>query len=239
MRMTLRSMFCNMKKMFDRLELLVGGEGISRLHKANILVFGVGGVGSNLVNMLVRSGIENLSLVDFDTIDVTNINRQAVANSANVGKIKVEEMASQLKVINPNVNIKTYPIKLSEDTISQINFDGIDYIVDCIDDISAKKLLIKYATEHNIPLLAAMGAGNRYKGVPNFQIADISKTSYDPIAKILRKFCKDERIKKYIVCYTTEKAEQINCKTIGSVVYYVVNMASVMCAKIINDIIGG
>lgn len=228
-----------MKGMFDRLELLIGSNGIARLKKANVIIFGVGGVGSNLANMLVRSGIENLSLVDFDTIDITNINRQIVANSTNIDKIKVEEMASQLKAINPDVKIKTYPFKLDGETIGKIDFSGADYIIDCIDDIPAKKLLIKYAFSHNIKILSAMGAGNRYKGVPKFEISKIEKTSYDPIAKILRKFCKEEGIKGYYVCYTTDKPEQTNCKTIGSVVYYVVNMASVMCAKIINDIIGG
>lgn len=228
-----------MKEMFDRLELLIGSGGIEKLRKVNVIIFGVGGVGSNLANMLVRSGIENLSLVDYDTIDVTNINRQIVANSTNIGKIKVEEMANQLKIINPDVKIKIYPFKLDGETIEKIDFNGIDYIVDCIDDIPAKKLLIKYAFSHNIKILSAMGAGNRYKGIPRFEIANIEKTSYDPIAKILRKFCKEERIKGYSVCYTTNKPEQTNCKTIGSVVYYVVNMASVMCAKIINDIIGG
>ena len=120
-----------------------------------------------------------------------------------------------------------------------IDFSMYNYIVDCIDDIPAKKLLILKAKELNIPILCAMGAGNRYLDIPNFEISTIEKTSYDPIAKILRKFCLQEGIKKLQVCYTKQKALKFDCKTIGSVVYYTMNMASIMCAKIINDILKG
>ena len=141
------------------------------------------------------------------------------------------------KMLNPNIKVNSLCLKYGEDTANQIDLTKFDYIVDCIDDIKAKKLLILKAKEHKIPLLCAMGAGNRYQGIPNFEIADISKTSYDPIAKILRKFCAEQGIKKLNVCYTKQKATKFDCKTIGSMVYYVVNMATVMCAKVINDIL--
>ena len=206
------------------------------LFSARVLVFGVGGVGSALVHMLVRAGIQNISIVDFDTIDTTNINRQLVAYSNNVGKLKVDELEIQLKCINPSVNIKKYPLKLSSETINEISFD-CDYIVDCIDDMSAKKALIKLANERNIPILSAMGAGNRFDEIPHFEIENIHNTSYDPIAKLLRKFCVKEGINNLQVCYTKQKAHKFDCKTIGSVVYYPINMASVMCAKVVNDIL--
>ena len=206
------------------------------LFSARVLVFGVGGVGSALVHMLVRAGIQNLSIVDFDTIDTTNINRQLVAYSNNVGKLKVDELETQLKSINPNIIIKKYPLKLSSETINEISFD-CDYIVDCIDDISAKKALIKLANERNIPILSAMGAGNRFDEIPHFEIENIHNTSYDPIAKLLRKFCVKEGINSLQVCYTKQKAHKFDCKTIGSVVYYPISMACAMCAKVINDII--
>ena len=98
-------------------------------------------------------------------------------------------------------------------------------------------LLILKAKENHVPILCAMGAGNRFEGIPCFEIADIKKTSYDPIAKILRKFCIEQSINKLNVCYTKQKAMKFDCKTIGSMVYYVVNMATVMCAKVINDIV--
>ena len=237
--MILRNMSYNISnnEIFSRFTMMLNEEQSKNLFSARIIVFGVGGVGGALVNMLVRSGIQHISLVDFDTIDITNINRQFVANINNVGKLKVDEFERQIKEINPNAEVITYSLKLDENTINEIDFSLIDYIVDCIDDINAKKLLIKKAKELNIPILCAMGAGNRYAEIPKFEITDISKTSYDKLAKIIRKFCAEEGIKKLQVCYTKQKSLKFDCKTIGSVVYYPVNMASVMCAKIINDIL--
>ncbi|MBE7076767.1 MAG: tRNA threonylcarbamoyladenosine dehydratase [Clostridiales bacterium] len=219
----------------DRFTMMLTDEQIRRLSSFRVLLFGVGGVGSAVAHMLVRSGIHDLRIVDFDDIDVTNINRQMVANSKNVGKLKVDELEIQLKDINPCTKITKYPLKLDENTINEINFD-CDYIIDCIDDIKAKKLLILKANEKNIPLLSSMGAGNRME-IPEFKIADIQKTSYDPIAKILRKFCKEQGIKHLKVCFTTQKALKFDCKTIASVVYYPINMATIITAEVINDII--
>lgn len=221
----------------DRFRLLIGDENIKKIAKTRIIVFGVGGVGSAVAQFLVRSGIGHLDIVDFDKIDTTNINRQLVAFQSNVGKMKVDEMKIQLLNINPNLNIKAFPFKLDESTINNIDFSSYDIIIDCIDDLKAKKLLIKYAYEHKIYILSCMGAGNRFRDFPRFEIDDIHKTSYDPIAKILRKFCAQEGINRLDVCYTKQKAMKIDCKTIGSVVYYPVNMATVICAKIINKII--
>ena len=234
--MILRNMFYN-EDIFNRFTMMLSEEQKQNLFSKSIIVFGVGGVGGAVAHMLARSGIQNLTLVDFDTIDVTNINRQLVANTENIGKIKVEEFKNQLEKINPNIKVNSLCLKYGEDTANQIDLTKFDYIVDCIDDIKAKKLLILNANEHKIPLLCAMGAGNRFEGIPNLEIADISKTSYDPIAKILRKFCAEQGIKKLNVCYTKQKATKFDCKTIGSMVYYVVNMATVMCAKVINDIL--
>ena len=207
------------------------------LKKASVLVFGVGGVGSAVANMLVRSGITHIGIVDFDDIDITNINRQMVANANNIGKLKVDEMESQLKQLNPEVQVDKFPIKFCAETANLIDFSQYSYIVDCIDDMSAKKLLIKIANEKQIPILCAMGAGNRFKGCPQFEIEDIHKTSYDPVAKIIRKFCVEEGIKKLNVCYTKQQGEKIDCKIIGSVVYYVVSMSCAIVGKVINDIL--
>ena len=237
--MILKNMFYNLEnsEMFNRFTMMLNDDQIKNLFSSNIIVFGVGGVGGALVHMLVRAGIQNISIVDFDTISTSNINRQFVANVSNIGKLKVEELKNQLLEINPKLQINKYPIKLDDETINEIDFNKVDYIVDCIDDVKAKKLLIKKSKELGIPILCAMGAGNRYVGVPQFEIADIHKTSYDKLAKLIRKFCVEERINKLQVCYTKQKPLKFDCKIIGSVVYYVVNMASVMCAKIINDII--
>ncbi len=233
-----KNMSCN-TNFLDRFTIMLDTENVDKIKSARIILFGVGGVGGALAHMLVRSGIEHLTIVDFDTIDITNINRQLVAYQDNIGKLKVDELSKQLLNINPALKIIKHPIKLDENTVNTIDFNNYDYIIDCIDDISAKKLLIKMANELNIYLLSAMGAGNRYRDIPSFEIVDISKTSYDPIAKILRKFCQQEGIHRLDVCYTKQKAMKFDCKTIGSVVYYPLNMATVMCAKIINKIIDG
>ena len=224
-------------EIFSRFTMMLDEEQIKKLFSARIIVFGVGGVGGALVNMLVRSGIQTIGIVDFDTISISNINRQLIANTKTIGKLKVDEFEQQILEINPDTNVIKHPYKLDENSIKQIDFTQFDYIVDCIDDVNAKKLLIKKAKELNLPILCAMGAGNRYAEIPQFEIADISKTSYDKLAKIIRKFCVEERINKLQVCYTKQKPLKFDCKTIGSVVYYPINMASVMCAKVINDIL--
>lgn len=225
------------EEIFSRFTMMLSQDQVERLFSHRVIVFGVGGVGGAVVQMLVRSGISNIGIVDFDAIDITNINRQFVSNIDNIGKLKVDEFEKQICEINPEAKVIKYPFKLDENTINKIDFLQFDYIVDCIDDVNAKKLLIKKAQELNIPILCAMGAGNRYKEIPQFEIVDISKTSYDRLAKVIRKFCIAEGIRKLQVCYTKQKALQFDCKTIGSVVYYPISMASVMCAKIINDII--
>lgn len=224
-------------KKFSRFTDMLSTEQVEKLFSARVIVFGLGGVGGAVAHMLVRSGVSNLSIVDFDKIDETNINRQFVANINNIGQFKTAEMAKQLKEINPEINLIVHNIKVDENTILNIDFDAVDYIVDCIDDVNAKKLLIRKAKEKKIPILCAMGAGNRYNEIPNFEIADISKTSYDKLAKVMRKFCESENIKKVNVCYTKQKPIKFDCKNILSVVYYPVNMATIMTAKVINDIV--
>lgn len=215
---------------------MLNEEQIKKLVSTRIIVFGAGGVGSAVCNFLVRSGICNLTIVDFDTIDITNLNRQLVANIGNVGKLKVEEMKNQLLGINPEANITAIAEKYDEN--SKIDLSQFDIIIDCIDDIKAKKHLIMQAKSNNVYLICSMGAGNRYSEIPHFEIADISKTSYDPIAKILRKFCAENRINKLDVCYTKQKATKYDCKTVASVVYYPVMMAGTIVAKVITKIVG-
>lgn len=215
---------------------MLNEEQVKKLVSTRIIVFGTGGVGSAVCNFLVRSGICNLTMVDFDTVDITNLNRQLVANVGNVGKLKVEEMKTQLLSINPDANITAIAEKYDEN--SKIDLSQFDIIIDCIDDIKAKKHLIMQAKSNNVYVICSMGAGNRYSEIPHFEIADISKTSYDPIAKILRKFCAENRINKLDVCYTKQKATKYDCKTVASVVYYPVMMAGTIVAKVITKIVG-
>ncbi len=221
---------------------------LNNIFQCKIILFGAGGVGGAVAHFLVRSGIQNLDVVDFDKIDVTNINRQLIANQNNVGKLKVDELKNQLLSINPNLNINVFAIKYSKENQNEINLSNYDIIIDCIDDVQAKKLLIINSQMANKYILCATGAGNRYKQNPHFEVTDIFKTSYDPLAKILRKFCTEQRIKKLDVCYTKQELNlkkitnfdnfsKKTCNTIGSVVYYPISMACTICAYIINKII--
>ena len=226
----------NANNFLNRFKIMVGEYGIEKINSARIIVFGVGGVGSALVEFLVRSGVENITIVDFDKVDETNINRQLVAFQSNIGKTKVDEMEIKLKNINPSINLKKCACKLTNENIDDFNLSTYDIIIDCIDDLNAKKALISKASQLNKYILCACGAGNRYEEIPHFEIVDIYKTSYDPIAKILRKYCAENGIKHLEVCYTKQKATKFDCKIVASVVYYPVNMATVMCARIINKI---
>ena len=128
----------------DRFSLMLEDRQLERLSSFRAIVIGVGGVGSAVVHMLARSGVKNIGILDFDKVDITNINRQLVATNSNIGEMKVDALERQLLDINPKINIVKYPIKLSAETIDNVKLEDYDYIVDCIDDLTAKKLLIKY-----------------------------------------------------------------------------------------------
>ena len=225
-----------MSDFLTRFKQMLNQEQINNLTNKKIILFGVGGVGGYVAEMLVRSGIEYLTIVDFDKIDITNINRQIVALNSNVGENKVDVLKQRLKDINPNVEVLAIQDKLTIDNIEDYDLSKYDYVIDCIDDLPAKKQLIKYCNNNNVNILVSCGAGNRYKEIPQFMVADIHKTEYDAIAKILRRFCVDEKIKHLNVVYTKQQAEKAEHKTIGSVVYYPASMACVIVCKVINDL---
>jgi len=226
-----------MNEFLSRFKQMLSNEQLDNLLSKKIILFGVGGVGGAVAEMLVRSGVTNLTIVDFDKIDITNINRQIISTNSNIGRLKVEAFKDRLLDINPNLNLTTIANSLTDENILDYNLKHYDYVIDCIDDLKAKQALIKFCYENKIRLLVSCGAGNRYKEIPHFEVEDIHKTSYDVLAKLLRKFCVKEGIKKLPVVYTKQKSLKFDCKTIGSVVYYPMSMACVIVAKVINDII--
>jgi len=221
--------------MFDRTELLIGKDNLEKLHKSNILVVGVGGVGGYVCEFLVRAGIENLTIVDFDKVDQTNKNRQIIALDSTLHSTKVAVLEGRLKDINNNLNLVLYDRKLDEELLKMLNLRQYDYIIDAIDDVTNKIKLIKNCYDLNIPIISAMGAGNRFD-IPNFIIDDIYKTSNDGLAKVLRKKLREENVLTHTVVYT--KSSPINCgRTIGSISYYPPACASVLTAYVINEIL--
>lgn len=207
-----------MAEIFDRTQLLIGEQGVQKLKISNILVVGVGGVGGYALEILTRCGVGNFTIVDGDTVDITNINRQIIATHSQVGKAKVEVFAQRMKDINPNVNVRAMNMRFNESSLDYIFDRKYDYIVDAIDSVPDKLLLILTAKNLNIPIISAMGAGNRLE-MTDFVVTDIFKTQYDKLAKKMRKLLKDNGINKLNVVVSNSPPIQIEGNTIGSIAY--------------------
>lgn len=223
---------------FNRLELIIGKENIKKINDISVLVIGLGGVGSYALESIVRSGIEKITIVDNDKIDITNLNRQLMTLHSNIGKYKVDIWEERIKDINPNVEITKINNFITPSNIEILFKEKIDYIIDACDTIETKKELIRQSIKRNIKIISSMGTGNKLNP-SKLEIIDIRKTSYDPIAKIIRKMIKDEKIKEKIpVVCSTEKIVKTNSKTVGSTAF-VPATAGLLCASyIINDIVG-
>lgn len=192
-----------MKTIFDRTRMLLGADTMSMLKKKNVIVFGVGGVGGYVVESLVRAGIHNIAIVDYDIVDITNINRQIIALYSTVGRKKVEVMKERIMDINPEAEVKIFDERLTEKNIGDFNLKEYSYIVDAIDDVPAKLLLIKTADELKVPIICSMGTGNKFN--PNMLIIDdIRKTNTCPLAKVIRKETAKMGIKNLKVLFSTE-----------------------------------
>lgn len=180
--------------MFERLELLMGKENVEKINKQKVLVVGLGGVGGTCVTSLVRSGIENIVLIDYDRVDVTNLNRQMVAYVSTVGMKKTEVMERIIKEINPKCKVKKYDVYLDNTNIKKIlDKECPDYIVDACDSRETKKEIIKESLKRKIKFISSMGTGNKFDP-SQLEITDIRKTVNDPLARIFRKWVKDNKI---------------------------------------------
>ena len=219
---------------FQREELLIGDK-INVLKSKTVLVLGLGGVGGYTVEALVRAGIGNIILVDYDTVDITNINRQIIALHSNIGRKKTECFKERINDINPNCHVKVFDIFYSKENKDIIFQDKIDYVIDCCDSLDSKKILIEESQFRNIPIISSMGTGNKLHP-EMFKITKLKKTAYDPLAKILRKYVMDKKTnKKIMVVSSTE--EPIRKDMLASMIF-VPSVAGILCANyIIRDII--
>ena len=188
---------------FCRSAYVLGEDSIEFLQTQTVLIFGLGGVGSYVAEALARTGVGRLILVDHDHVARSNINRQIIALESTVGMLKTDATKARLLDINPELKVETYPIFFTEESASQLPLDECDYLVDCIDTVSAKLFLAEYAHTHNIPLLCAMGAGNKVDPT-RFEVADISKTSVCPLAKVMRTELRKRGIYHLKVVYSQE-----------------------------------
>ena len=215
--------------MFERTELLIGKENVLKLKKKNILVIGLGGVGGYVVESLVRSGIENITIVDYDTIALSNINRQIIATHKDMGRLKTEVWEERMKNINPNCSVSKKNLFLSEENIEEL-INGYDYVIDACDTITAKKEIMRVCIEKQIPFISSMGTGKRLDPT-KLKIVDLKDTSYDPIAKILRKYRKDNFPKaKVKVLYSSEIPMDTESKEIPSMIF-VPSVAGILIAN--------
>ena len=194
-----------MKEQFLRTAMLLGEEAVARLQKARVAVFGIGGVGGYTVEALARSGIGQLDLIDSDTVSVSNINRQILATHSAVGMPKVEAAKARVLDINPECIVRTHQVFYTPETADQFNFRNYDYIVDAIDTVTGKLALVQRAVEAGTPIVSCMGTGNKLDASA-FQVADISKTSMCPLARIMRKELAKRGIKHLKVVYSQEEA---------------------------------
>ena len=192
-----------MLNQFSRTQLLLGQDGMNRLANARVAVFGVGGVGGFTVEALARSGVGTIDLIDDDKVCLTNINRQIIALRSTVGKYKVDVAAERLRDINQNIQVNTYKTFYMPDTAHQFDFSQYDYVVDAIDTITGKLELVMQAHKAGTPIICSMGAGNKLDPTA-FRVADIYKTSVDPLARVMRHELRKRGIKKLKVVYSEE-----------------------------------
>ncbi len=217
----------------DRTELLLGKEKLEKLKNSFVTVIGLGGVGGITAIMLARCGVGKLRLVDFDKIDETNINRQVVANTKTIGKYKTDVIRDMILDINPNCKIESVTAKLTRDNIGNL-ISKNTFVVDAIDSVKDKVELCDYCYKNEIPIISAMGAGNRYD-LPNFKVLDIYKTSNDGLAKVMRKLLRERGVKKLNVVACSSEADKK--MPVGSIAYYPAMCGSMLCAYVVNEII--
>ena len=192
-----------MRDMFERTELLLGKENVEKLKQARVAVFGVGGVGGFTVEALARSGIGTLDLIDDDVVAESNINRQIIALHSTVGRPKVQVAAERVKDIDPDCQVNIYQTFYLPETAAQFDFTKYDYVVDAIDTVTGKLMLVEQAKAAGTPIISAMGAGNKLDPTA-FRVADISKTKVCPLAKVMRRELKKRGIDHLKVVYSEE-----------------------------------
>jgi len=223
-----------MLEQFSRTELVIGKSSIEKLQKSKVAIFGIGGVGSYVVEALARIGIGNFILVDNDEVSISNINRQIIATHNTIGMPKVEVAKNRILEINPHAKVEIYKEFFMPDTQGIID-NTVDYIVDAIDTVTAKIELIVRANKENIPIISCMGTGNKLDAT-KFEVSDIYKTSVCPLAKVMRKELKGRGIDKLKVVYSKE--EPINKNTIVGSVSFVPSVAGLIIAgEVVKDLI--
>ena len=229
-----------MPNQFFRTELIIGKQGIKKLNNSKVAIFGIGGVGSYVVEALARAGIGSFLLIDKDKVDITNINRQIIATNKTVGKSKVEVAKERILEINPNAKVETIQEFFLPESPELLD-SSIDYVVDCVDTVTAKIELVLRAEKWQIPIISCMGTGNKLDPT-KFEVTDIYKTSICPLAKVMRKELRARGIKKLKVVYSKEEPIMPNYKenenkVPGSVSFVPSVAGLIMAGEVIKNIL--
>ena len=220
-----------METMFDRTTTLLGEERVQNLKTKKVLVFGIGGVGGYVVEMLARAGVQQLTLVDSDVVAISNLNRQIIALNSTIGQAKVEVMKNRILDINPDAKVQTIQKFVTKDNVRDFEFCDFDFVVDAIDNVTAKLEIAKLCDEQNINLISCMGTGNKVD-ISGFKICDIYKTSGCPLARAVRQNAAKMGIKKLDVLYSSEKPFKTGERVPASICY-VPSMAGIMIAEFV------
>ena len=229
-------------EIFSRTEALIGKEALEKLKTARVAVFGVGGVGGYVVEALARSGVGAIDVIDNDVVSESNINRQIIALHSTVGKKKTAVIAERIKDINPECIVQEHEIFFLPETAEDFDFTPYDYVVDAIDTVSGKLAIIEQATTSKIPVISSMGTGNKLLGGA-FEVADISKTSVCPLARVMRRELKKRGIEHVKVVYSKEEPREgfgksENGKPIPASISFVPPIAGLLIAgEVIKDLI--
>ena len=231
------------KNFTTRTSLIIGDEGVDKLKNCNVIVFGVGGVGSFAAEAIARAGVGNLTIVDFDDVDITNINRQLPALHSTVGRYKVDVMKERILDINPNINIKAIREVYNKDTSESILSEDYDYVVDAIDMVTSKIHLIETCKNKGIEIISSMGMGNKLDPT-KIEVSDISKTHTCPLAKVVRKELRDRNIEHLKVVFSTEQPLEVKEKVSnghrilpGSISFMSSSGGLTMASEIVKDIL--
>ena len=230
---------------FSRTALLVGEAGVEKLKKSRVAVFGIGGVGGYVAEALVRSGVGTLDVIDKDVVSESNINRQIIALHSTVGQLKTEVFARRAKDINPNVVVHTHNLFFLPETADEFDFSCYDYVVDAIDTVSGKLAIIEKAKGLGIPVISSMGTGNKLDPTA-FAVADISKTSVCPLARVMRRELRKRGIEKVKVLYSKEEAmpssvmDEESGKPVPGSISFVPSVAGLIIAsEVVKDLLKG
>lgn len=223
-------------EIFSRTERLIGKDALIKLKNSNIIVFGLGGVGSYTVEALVRSGVGKITVVDKDTVDITNINRQLYALHSTVGRFKAEIAKERILDINPECEVTAIRKMYLPENADEFNLQSFDYIVDAVDCVSAKISLAKKAQEIEVPIISSMGTGNKLDPT-QFKISDIFSTSVCPLCKVMRKELKVKGVHSLKVLFSEEIPKTDGERTPASISFVPSVAGLIIAAEVIKDII--